>query len=102
MGQLRRQDRGLDRVEPGVDPDAGADIAVAPAVFADLAQRGRQRRVVCRGHAGIAERAEVLRRIEAEAGDVADAAGRPAAIERAVALRAILDDPQARAAARAA
>src|SRR5581483_93585 len=78
VGQAREldaEDRRLDRVEPRVDAGAGADIAVAPAVFADLARRGRETGIAGDDHPAIAERAEILRRIEAEAGDVAPPAG---------------------------
>ena len=39
--QFRGQDRGLDRVQPRVDPDPRADVTLAPAIFADFAQRSR-------------------------------------------------------------
>ena len=57
-------------------------------------QRGGERGISGRGHPGVAERGQVLGRIKAEAGDVAKAAGGAAAIGRAVALRAILDEAQ--------
>src|SRR4051794_2937009 len=94
MRQLGPEDRSLDRIEPGVDPREGADVTLTPAIFADFPQRGRERRIVGRGHSGIAERAEIFRRIEAEAGDVADAPSWPTAIVRPMALCAILDNPK--------
>src|SRR5260370_13139632 len=95
------ENRRLERIEPGVDADAGADITVAPAIFADLPQRDGELRIVGCRHAGIAERSQILCRIEAEAGDVAKATGRSSMIESAMALRAILDDPEAVAAGEA-
>src|SRR5579872_7311813 len=92
MRQLDCQDSRLDRVEPGIDADPGADVAVAPAIFAYLPKRRGECRIGSRGQPGIAQRTEVLCRVEAEAGDVAEASDGTAAIERAVALRAILDD----------
>src|SRR5260370_10451776 len=83
------EDRRLERVEPCVDADAGADITVAPAILADLPQRDGDLTIVGCRHAGIAERRQILCRIEAEAGDVAKAARRPPMIQRAMALRAI-------------
>src|SRR6266446_5712435 len=75
--QLDRKDRRLDRIETGVDADAGADITLAPAIFTDLTRRRGERRIAGRDDAGIAQRAKILRRVEAEAAEIADRAGRP-------------------------
>src|SRR5260221_10124540 len=37
--QLGPEDRRLDRTEPSVDPGNGADITLAPAIFADFPER---------------------------------------------------------------
>jgi hypothetical protein len=58
--QYDREDRRLDRIDAGVDAHAGADITLAPAIFADLARRRGERRIAGRDDAGIAERAEVF------------------------------------------
>src|SRR5205085_10791877 len=73
---------------------AGADISLAPAIFADFARRFGERRVGRRDDSGIAQRTQIFRRIKAETGKIAKAAGRTAAINRTMTLRAILDDAQ--------
>ena len=50
--------------------------------------------VAGRNHAAVAERAEILRRVEAERRRVADAARAPPLVARAVRLRRILDHDQ--------
>src|SRR5436309_9653118 len=88
--ELDAQDGGLERVETRIDAAACTDITLAPAVLTNFAQRRRERGIVCHDHAAVAERAEVLCRIKAEASDITKRSRRPAAIECPMALRAIL------------
>ena len=92
--QLDREDRRLDRVEPRVDPRTGADVTLAPAIFADF-PGGLGERGIYRGdYSGVAERPQILRRIKAEARDVAETPDSALAVTGAMALRAILDHAQ--------
>ena len=54
----------------------------------------RQRRIIGRDHAAVAEGAEVLRREKAEAAEVSDGAGAAPLVLRADRLRAVLDHVQ--------
>ena len=49
-------------------------------------------------HPGVAVGAEILARIEAEAGGIAEGSDPPAAVARSVRLRRVFDEPQAVAA----
>src|SRR5439155_4390727 len=93
--RLDREDCRLDRVEPCVDARAGADVTLAPAIFANFPSRLGERGIRRGDYPGIAERAQILGRIKAEAGDIAETPDGAAAEMGAVTLRAILDDPQA-------
>src|SRR5205807_9828064 len=93
--KLHIENRGLNRVEPRIYTDAGADKALPPAIFANFAQSRGDSGVVRNGHASIARRTQVLGRIEAETPNVANRARGPPAIGRSMALRAILDETQA-------
>ena len=95
MRQLRSQDRRLQRIEARIHAGDVADIALAPAIFAQLRDALGERCVVGHHHAAIADGAQILGRIKAEGGDVAEAAEPPVAEPRAVRLGAILDDPRA-------
>src|SRR5947208_2671099 len=92
--QLDREDCRLDRVEPRVDARAGADVTLAPAIFANFPSRFGERGISRGDDSGIAERAQIFGRIKAEAGDVAETPDGASAVMGAVTLRAILDDPQ--------
>ncbi len=90
--QLRAEHRGLERIEPRVHAGHGAQVALAPAIFAQLPHARGERRIVRRDRAAVAERAQVLGRIEAEGGNIGDRAEPPAMKPRAVRLGAVLDN----------
>ena len=69
-------------------------VLLALAVVAQLPQLFGDPIVVGRDHSAVAERAEVLRRVEAERRGVAEAARPPSLVSRAVGLRGILDHQQ--------
>src|SRR5262249_54039305 len=92
--QLHAQDGGLQFVEPRIEPRLIAHVSLAPAVFAQQPDSFSDFRVVRHDRAAIAERAEILRRIEAEGGGVpedSDLKTLHPMNRRAVSLRAILD-----------
>src|SRR5271166_4177807 len=93
--ELDPEDRRLDRIETRVDANPGTNIAITPAILANFTQRAGERGVAGYGHTAIPERSQILCRVEAEAGNVANRARRPPAPLRAMALRAILDQTQA-------
>ena len=70
-------------------------VLLARAPVAQQPQRVRELRVARRHQAALAERAEVLGRVEAEAAERAEPAGGRAAIARAVRLRGVLDHHEA-------
>src|SRR5262249_24963290 len=94
-GQPRAQDRRLQFVETRVH---GARLIVAiTAALASITQASkaiRQSGVVRDDGATIAERAEILGRIETERAGGANRADRPACRRREVRLTAVLDDWQ--------
>ena len=93
--ELHAQHRGLERVEPFVAADRDVLVLAALPEVAEHANR-RVELLVVRGHgAGVAVRAEILARIEAEGGDVGERAATPPAVLGSVRLRRILDEPQA-------
>src|SRR5580704_4652030 len=65
-----------------------------PTVLAQAAYPHSELGIVCDDHAGIADRSEILCRIEAETSNVADTAEPAAVIVRARRLRTILDNAQ--------
>jgi hypothetical protein len=94
--QQHAQDRRLHRVQPRVAPDELERRLVARAVEAQHPDLLGQRAVGRRDRAGVAERAEVLRREERERRDGPERAG-AAAVGRARAggLRGVLHDRHA-------
>ena len=93
MLQLDHEHRRLQLVEPKVAADQRVVVLRLAAVHAQDAHALVQPAVVADAHAGVAECAEILRREERQAADVADAAGPPAVRQRgADRLRGILDD----------
>src|SRR5205807_296025 len=93
--ELDAEDGGLHRVETRIDAGARTDMTLAPAILPNFAQRRCEHGIVRHNHAAVAERAEVLCRIKAEASNIPKRSRRPASIERPMALRAILYQPQA-------
>ena len=91
MGELHGEHRGLDRVEPAVGA-AGVVVVPRATVVAHPPQLRGELVVVGGDRAGVAERAEVLARVEAEASGEADRACGAIAVARAVGLRCVLDD----------
>src|SRR5262245_58671530 len=93
--QLHPQDGGLQFVEPRIEPRLIAHVSLAPAIFARQRDSLGGFRVVRHDRAAVAQRAEILRRIEAEGGGVPEDSDlkTPHPMDRrAVSLRAILDD----------
>src|SRR5262249_4451556 len=87
------ENRRLQLVAPRV-PGAGQGVAVllVPAVLAQKTHAVRDLVVVRANGAAVAERRQVLRRVEAERRDVAERAGTRAVSPRAHRLGAILHD----------
>src|SRR5438309_11936300 len=83
--ELDPEDRRLDGVETRIDADPGADIPLAPAIFPNFAQRSRESGIIGDDHAAVAEGAEILGRVEAEACDIPERADRSTAVECAMA-----------------
>src|SRR6476646_698260 len=71
-GQLREEDRSLDRVEPALSGALEGAPIVAPSVLAQLAGPRRHDSIGGYHCARVAECSEILRRIEAERRDVRD------------------------------
>ena len=94
MRQLGVQDRCLQRIEARIHPDLVRIARFVPAILAKTPDARRQLGIGRDHHAAIADRAEILGRIKAEAGDIAEAADPAAAIAGADGLGAVLDDPQ--------
>src|SRR5688572_30224572 len=92
-GQFREQVRRLDLVQPAVASARHADaVLAAPAVLPQRARTLGDRPIACNDRTAIAKRAEVLRRIEAEACGLPERAGARAVTLRAMRLCAILED----------
>jgi hypothetical protein len=91
MAQPGREHRGLDLIHARDGAVDLADVALAPAVHAQQPGPVEHVRVAREHRAGIAERAEVLGRIEAEGGRVAQCADQPAVVAGAVGLCAVLE-----------
>ena len=94
MRQLGAQHGGLDLVQTRIDARQVVPVLHAAAVVAQLAQRGGQFVVIGGDGAAVAQRAEVLAGVEAEARRVAQAAGAPAHITRAMGLGRVFDHAQ--------
>ena len=112
LGKARRlgeEDRGLQGVEPAVSPQLGVNIGLGGAVRSQPSNARGEVLVARHQRARVAPGPEVLRREEAEAACVADAAARASGlVAGADRLRRVLDAgpgpraPRSRAAARAA
>ena len=76
--QPRAEDRRLDFVEPRVDARLLMMIAIRLAAVAQTLDSSRERAIASHDRAAVAERAEVLRRIETERARDADRADRAA------------------------
>ncbi len=89
----------MNRIEPKVPAHFGVMVLVAAAMEAESRETLGQRLVVGHHHTAVAETAQVLRRIEGEATDVADASGAPSAlVAGADRLGRVLDDRDAESA----
>src|SRR5947209_18006490 len=95
MTELHAEDRRLQLVEAAVPSTRFAHIALLPAVLAQEPDAFRDRRIAGHDHTAVADRAEVLRRIEAERRSRSKRTGAPAGDRRSVRLRAILDHHEA-------
>ena len=92
MRQPRPQNSRLDLVEPAVDTDSDVVVALGLAVLAHEQQALRQLFVVCKHRPTVAERGEILRRVEAEAAERPDRPGVSTPECCARRLGAVLDD----------
>ncbi len=90
--QPRAENRRLQIVEPRVDARLDVMIAVGLAAVAQPLDRVGERAIAGDDGAAVAERAEVLGRVEAERAGDADRADRPSAARREMRLAAVLDD----------
>jgi hypothetical protein len=95
MGELHRQNCGLNRIEAAVNADDDMVVAAVTTVIAHQPDAVRQPRIISDHRSGVAKRAEVLARVEAEAADTPDRAREPPIAPRPVRLRGILDHCQA-------
>ncbi len=85
-------DRGLHFVEPRIDARLLMPIPIGLAAVSQPLDARRERLIVGHDGAAVAERAEILRRIEAERSRDADCADRTPGSGREMRLTAILDD----------
>ena len=92
--QLDVKDRRLQRVDPEVAADVAVVVLRPHPVDAEVDELLVHRLVLARHGAGIAERAEVLRREERKRGHRPEHAGAAAVVLRADRLRRILDHGQ--------
>src|SRR5262244_714508 len=95
MPELDSQQRRLELVEPRVQARKVTDIPLAPPVFSKQTRLLGQTRIVRDDSATIAQRAQVLGRIEAERRDVPPRTRLAAAQVGAMRLGAVFDDEQA-------
>ena len=98
MAEPHPQEGRLQLVEAAVDARDLVPVAVALAAVAELAQPGREARVVHEDRPAVAEAAQVLGRVEGEGPDAALAGERPhrpALVEGAVRLAGVLEHGEA-------
>ena len=93
--ELHAEHGGLQRVDPAVAAVPDRPVALVLAVRAQLPHPLCKRGIVGHDGAGVPERAEVLRRVEAERRRVAKAADAPAAELRPVGLGGVVDHREA-------
>src|ERR1700728_899893 len=96
MRQLNAQDRRLQLGEARRVADPIEGLLVARPVEAELTHALGELGVIRRDRSGIPERAEVLRRVEAERGCGSERAGTPVRATRSGSLRRVLQDWQAK------
>jgi hypothetical protein len=95
QGQTRSQDRRLHLVQARVHTELDVVIAIGLPAVSDTPCADGHGAVGERQRAAVAERAQVLRRVEAVAGGRAEAADGPITAGCQVRLAAVLDDGQA-------
>ena len=93
--QLGGQERGLQLVQAGVLALVDMVVFVVAAVVAQRTDALGQRVVVRRHAARVAQRTQVLARVEAEPGGIPQTARAAALVGRAVGLGGVLDDLEA-------
>src|SRR5580765_5012121 len=95
MTQPHRQNSGLKIVQPAVHTGQIAFVMAEPAILSQGATAGCQVWIRSDDSPPITEGRQVLRRIKAETGQVAEGPDPPAADRRPVRLCAILNQAQA-------
>ena len=94
VAELRAQERGLQLVKARVDAENLVVVFLLAAIVAQYAERLREFCIICHDGTGVAECAEVLRRVETEAARITERARHRAAELRAMRLGTILDEAQ--------
>ena len=92
LRQPRAQNRRLHLVEPAVDPDFDVTISIGLSAVAQPRDARGERRIARDDRAAVAERAEILRRIETERAGGAERADRLPRARREMRLAAIFDE----------
>src|SRR6478752_4044608 len=95
MWQLHAEHRRLHGVEPRAEAERLVMVAIDLPLVPIATEARRQVAVAGDDHAGIAERAQVLRRIEREAAGTTERARRAPTPARADRLRRVLEQPAA-------
>src|SRR5213592_2657066 len=95
MRELDAQERGLQSVESRVDDLHDVLVLCSFAVVPQPPGSLDERRVARRHHSTVAVGAEVLARIEAEAGELAERAARASLVTRSVGLRSVFHGHEA-------
>ena len=94
VAQLHPQHARLEGVESAVEAWHEVVIFLALSVVSEHANRVRQTRVVGHDHSAVAVCAQILGRVKAKRGHVAQGSNRSTLVARAVSLARILDDAQ--------
>jgi hypothetical protein len=93
--EARGEDGRLHLIEPAVHAHLAVMVTVRLPAVSDALQAGGERRVAGRNRAAVAERAQVLRRVETVGGRRADRSDRTTLARGQVRLAAVLDDREA-------
>jgi hypothetical protein len=92
--QARAENRCLHLVKPAVDTRLGVVVAIRLSAVAQPLQPFRESGIARHDRPGVAERTEILRRVEAEGARDAERPDRPSVARRQVRLAAVFDERQ--------